>query len=419
MPNAIEVHNLSKKFVHYPSPRDRFIDLATGGKVKRGTDFWALQDINFEIPQGTTFGIIGQNGSGKSTLLSILAGVLHPTWGTFKVRGRVAAILELGSGFHGEFTGRENIYIYGAILGLSRLEIERRFDDIVDFSELHEFIDRPLFTYSSGMVARLAFAVVINVDADILIIDEVLAVGDMLFQMRCLRQIKRMQEDGKTILYVGHDLNTIRNLCDSAILLDNGRIVERGDTNIVANVYQALIIERQRVFKENFSIKKSEAVDIRLQKSIENGQEVVRFGPRDVEVVKVEMLDSTLLPRQLFNSGEFSIIQVQLHFNAPFEDNVNVGFIIRNKYGDIYGANAYWLGHSFGPQKCGATITIEFSQKLYLAHGIYTLSVASAITLSAEDSTIFDWNNDIYTFEITSSHCFAGIIDLQTSIKSY
>ena len=243
---AIGVNNLGKKFKLYASPMGRFLEYLTLGKTARHTDFWALQDITFEIPAGTTLGILGQNGSGKSTLLSILAGVLQSSAGSFAINGKVSAILELGSGFHPEFSGRDNVYMYGSIMGLSKQEIDERFDTIVRFSELGDFIDQPLRTYSTGMTVRLAFSVAVNVDADILIVDEALAVGDAIFQHRCFRKIREMQESGKTILYVGHDTEAVRNLCTQALLLDGGRVIERGDPNYVVNKYYALITERER-----------------------------------------------------------------------------------------------------------------------------------------------------------------------------
>ena len=247
---AIAVHNLGKKFKLFGSPGRRVLEYLSLGKISRHTDFWALKEISFEILSGTTLGILGQNGSGKSTLLSILAGVLEPSEGSFEINGKVSAILELGSGFHPEFSGRDNVYMYGSIMGLSKQQIDDRFDEIVRFSELGDFIDQPLRTYSTGMTVRLAFSVAVNVDADILIVDEALAVGDAIFQHRCFRKIRDMQAAGKTILYVGHDTEAVRNLCTSALLLDGGRVIERGDPNYVVNKYYALIAERERAYTE-------------------------------------------------------------------------------------------------------------------------------------------------------------------------
>jgi len=256
--NAISVQQLGKKFKLFPSPGGRFLEYLSAGRLTRHTDFWALQDITFEIPAGTTLGILGQNGSGKSTLLSILAGVLEPSAGSFAINGKVSAILELGSGFHPEFSGRDNVYMYGSIMGLSKQEIDDRFEEIVRFSELGDFIDQPLRTYSTGMTVRLAFSVAVNVNADILIVDEALAVGDAIFQHRCFRKIREMQEAGKTILYVGHDTEAVRNLCTQALLLDGGRIIERGDPNYVVNKYYALIAERERTYSEGNLIEHGE-----------------------------------------------------------------------------------------------------------------------------------------------------------------
>jgi len=256
--NAISVQQLGKKFKMFPSPGGRFLEYLSAGRLTRHTDFWALQDITFEIPAGTTLGILGQNGSGKSTLLSILAGVLEPSAGSFAINGKVSAILELGSGFHPEFSGRDNVYMYGSIMGLSKEDVDERFAEIVRFSELGDFIDQPLRTYSSGMIVRLAFSVAVNVNADILIVDEALAVGDAIFQHRCFRKIREMQEAGKTILYVGHDTEAVRNLCTSALLLDGGRIIERGDPNTVVNKYYALIAERERTYSEGNLIEHGE-----------------------------------------------------------------------------------------------------------------------------------------------------------------
>jgi ABC-type polysaccharide/polyol phosphate transport system ATPase subunit len=248
--NAIAVKNLGKKFKLFQSQGGRFLEYISTGRIPRHSDFWALQDITFEIPAGMTLGILGQNGSGKSTLLSILAGVLEPSAGSFEINGKVSAILELGSGFHPEFSGRDNVYMYGSIMGLSKQEVDDRYDEIVRFSELGDFINQPLRTYSSGMIVRLAFSVAVNVNADILIVDEALSVGDAIFQHRCFRKIREMQEAGKTILYVGHDIEAVRNLCTSALLLDGGRIIERGDPSTVVNKYQALITERERTYTE-------------------------------------------------------------------------------------------------------------------------------------------------------------------------
>ncbi len=324
--NAISVHTLGKKFKLFGSPGKRFLEYLSMGKVSRHTDFWALQDISFEIPAGTTLGVLGQNGSGKSTLLSILAGVLEPSAGSFEINGKVSAILELGSGFHPEFSGRDNVYMYGSIMGLSKADVDARFGEIVRFSELGDFIDQPLRTYSSGMTVRLAFSVAVNVNADILIVDEALAVGDAIFQHRCFRKIREMQEAGKTILYVGHDTEAVRNLCTSALLLDGGRVIERGDPNTVVNKYYALIVDRERAYHEGNLIEHGEVPGEEYETVYDfvrnlGDAKVINTEAAPVQIQTVE-IQST--PRRVI----FAHPPSQITYTVPVEPGSSLAFAI-------------------------------------------------------------------------------------------
>lgn len=237
---AFSLKNVSKCYKRYARPVDRLIELLLPGK-SRCEQFWALRDINLEVAQGETLGIIGQNGSGKSTLLQIIAGTLTPTEGEVQVNGRVSALLELGSGFNPEFTGRQNVFFNGQILGLSVEEIEAKYDDITAFAEIGDFINQPVKTYSSGMVVRLAFAVVANTEPKILIVDEALAVGDAKFQFRCMKRIRQLKEQGVTILFVSHDSSSVKMLCQRAALMNYGRMLEIGNPKEVVNHYTALL----------------------------------------------------------------------------------------------------------------------------------------------------------------------------------
>lgn len=246
---AIKVENLSKCYQIYDQPRDRLkqfvlprLQRAVGiqpGQYFR--EFWALKDVSFEVNKGETVGIIGRNGSGKSTLLQLVCGTLNPTLGTIQTHGRIAALLELGSGFNPEFTGRENVYLNGAVLGLERAEIDARFDDIAAFSDIGDFIEQPIKTYSSGMMVRLAFAVAINVDPQILIVDEALSVGDEMFQRKCFSRIEVIRKSGATILFVSHAGGTVVELCDRAMLLDNSELLAIGTPKQVVGRYQKLL----------------------------------------------------------------------------------------------------------------------------------------------------------------------------------
>ena len=234
---VISVRGLGKRYEIYAQPRDRLLQSLFRGRRQFFQEFWALADISFEVARGETVGIIGRNGSGKSTLLQLIAGTLTPTTGAVEVRGRVAALLELGSGFNPEFSGRENVFLNGAILGLPRSEIEARLPDIVAFSGLEEFIDRPVKTYSSGMLMRLAFSVAVNVEPDVLIVDEALAVGDTAFQLKCVERLENLTRSGVTLLFVSHDTALVKTFCQRALYLERGRLKAQGRPDVITEFY--------------------------------------------------------------------------------------------------------------------------------------------------------------------------------------
>jgi ABC-type polysaccharide/polyol phosphate transport system ATPase subunit len=587
--NAISVRQLGKKFKLFPSPGGRFLEYLSAGRLTRHTDFWALQDITFEIPAGTTLGILGQNGSGKSTLLSILAGVLEQSAGSFEINGKVSAILELGSGFHPEFSGRDNVYMYGSIMGLSKQEVNDRFDEIVRFSELGDFINQPLRTYSSGMVVRLAFSVAVNVNADILIVDEALAVGDAIFQHRCFRKIREMQEAGKTILYVGHDTEAVRNLCTSALLLDGGRIIERGDPDTVVNKYYALIAERERAYNEGSLIEYGEvpgddnettydfirnlseakiesAIGIEIQsRTVEiqskprriifahppsqiiytvtikpgvvlafaigilqdvwdkiplgvkfdidivsegatenifsqvlqprqnigdrgwhnfvvpmekysekkvslvfrtsgsgedlsycwsawgwgriirvtkppsdgspsdNSEEInanmvtppskssngiVRYGNKKAVIKKIELLDSSESPQISFKTGDLMVIRYTMVANQNFIEDITIGFIIRNKFTEVYGTNTRWNNCDLKGIKKGPMPVVDFSMRLILGTGTYSLTSAIAIVHPGFVVEVLDRMEDHFIFHVQNRHDMSGFIELDAKITT-
>lgn len=414
---AIRTTNLSKIFKLFHSRKEILLECLSFGKIGGHTDLWALNDINLEIPQGATFGIIGRNGSGKSTLLSILAGVLDPTSGSFEIQGKSSAILELGSGFHPEFTGRENIYIYGAVMGFTKEEINEKFKSIIDFSELSNFIDQPIRTYSSGMIARIAFSTAINVNCEILMIDEVLSVGDLSFQHKCFRKIRELQNCGKTILYVGHDVSIIRNICNLAMLLDNGKIIEIGDPNSVGNRYFEVIKEGAKSNYEREHLGKSNNHQNRFTDAsiFRTG---LRYGSKDVEIVKVEMLDVNDNPKNIFESGETAKIRIYCKINKDIDEGFNLGITIRNKHFDVYITNAHWLNYDLGKIKKGAIFETDFVQNLNLGPGIHTISPAASLYCDEHPEYYnLDWANDVFTFAIIPSHKFLGLADLNAKIE--
>jgi ABC-type polysaccharide/polyol phosphate transport system ATPase subunit len=314
---AISVRNVSKCFKRYDRPVDRLKEVLLPSKDYADV-FWALRDINLEIPKGQSVGIVGCNGSGKSTLLQIIAKTLTPTAGNVHVNGRVSALLELGSGFNPEFTGRQNVFFNCRLLGLTQAEVEERFDDIVEFSEIGDFIDQPVKTYSSGMFVRLAFSVVTQVNADILIVDEALSVGDMYFQKKCIEKMKSLKSK-TSILYVSHSIASVRNFCDRAIWIRNGNLEQDGKSSSVCEAYEDSLIRRQ-----------ANSIDNNLIKSTLNtGQDRKnRIGDDKQEVV----IKKVQTDKPSYLSGEDITISLNLDF-IKLVTNYGIGILIQNESG--------------------------------------------------------------------------------------
>jgi lipopolysaccharide transport system ATP-binding protein len=362
---AISVQNVSKRYEMYDSPRDRLKQFvlprvaSLAGATKRDyfREFWALQDISLEVKKGEAVGIVGRNGSGKSTLLQIITGVLSPTTGTVQTHGRIAALLELGSGFNTDYTGRENVYLNGALLGLSKDEIDAKFDDIASFADIGEHLDQPVKTYSSGMLVRLAFAVQVQVQPDILIVDEALAVGDALFQKRCFQQIERLVSDGVSLLFVSHDQESVRTLTNRALLLQRGRKLAWGLSSEVILRYRRLLHEEEaayfasiteRIAKNAASapppqpINQDDRVGLDVSPVQEEGvreeaasgvrSAAMSFGSGEVRVLSVATLDATGSACAVFYPGDRVTVRVACRVEARVE-NISIGVRIRNKEG--------------------------------------------------------------------------------------
>src|SRR5207249_4303329 len=291
MTAALRVENVSKQYRTYARPSDRLKESITRGRLRRHQEFWALRDVSFELDKGSTVGVVGPNGCGKSTLLQIIAGTLEPTHGNVWHEGRVAALLELGAGFDPEFSGVENVYMNASLLGFSRRETDALFPHIERFAEIGDFLYQPVKTYSSGMYVRLAFSIAASVEPEILIIDEALAVGDAVFQHRCLRRIKELHERGTTVLFVSHDAAAIRALCSRAILMNQGRIISDGSPADVLNCYQEIVMKRERAFEAE-----SEALSNATPAEAETFEPLsfnYRHGNHSAEIVVAELADGT------------------------------------------------------------------------------------------------------------------------------
>lgn len=414
---AISVSGLAKTYKLYHTNQDRVKEALHPFRKKYHVPFHALSDVSFEVPKGMTMGIIGRNGSGKSTLLQIICGIVPPTSGVCEVHGRISAILELGAGFNPEFTGRQNVFLNGAILGLTHQEITERFEAIERFADISHFIDQPVKTYSSGMYVRLAFAVAINVDPDILVVDEALAVGDVYYQHKCMHRMKTLMQQGVTIIFVSHDLGSVKSLCSQAILLDNGRIAAQGNTEIVVNAYYYQKIHEECGI-DNLPRENSEQIQPSVnqpQPSIssrwdfmyEHNADFVkrnselRSGSGDVKVQNAELLNDKGIPVVRFIFEEMILVRIYLEFFQA-SDNTNVGFIIRDKNGnDLLGTNLFVENKRIGFKPVGSRVVVDFSFRNILRHGSYSISfgVGNSDELGKMNLITFDWVDNALVFE--------------------
>jgi ABC-type polysaccharide/polyol phosphate transport system ATPase subunit len=413
MPIAVRVDSVSKQYRIYDRPADRLKETLTRGHWKAHREFWALKDISFAIEAGTTTGIIGPNGSGKSTLLQIITGTLEPTHGNVSIEGRVAALLELGAGFNPEFTGIENIFMNAALMGFSRAETEHLLPEIANFAEIGDFIYQPLKTYSSGMYIRLAFAAAIAVQPQILIIDEALAVGDAVFQHRCMRRIKEMQENGTTILFVSHDPSAIRALCNHAILLNQGQKIAEGTPSDVLNRYQKIIMARQQAYEASNKAaeQQSTANEVLERKPLSY---VYRHGDRSAEVLRVELLDSALHPIELVETGEPVVVRIVYVAHEDLDDVV-CGFLIRNRHGiHVYGTNTELQEVPCERVKRGELIEVTFEFNCWLAPEMFSLCVA----VHSSAAVSFDWLDGCLFFRVMSATKMEGVTNLNATASS-
>jgi len=392
---VIHVQNVSKLYRLYRRPGDRLREMLPGSSPLH-TDFWALRDIGFDLERGEMLGLVGPNGCGKSTLLQIVSGILQPTLGRVVTRGRIAALLELGAGFNPEFTGRENVYLNGEIMGLSRAEITKAMPLIEEFADIGEFIERPVKEYSSGMYVRLAFSTAIHVDPEILIVDEALAVGDAVFANRCVRKFQELRERRVTVLFVSHDLGLVKQLSDRAILLLNGRIAAQGEPKDVINRYIGLVLEKQA----------PEARQERVRASF-------RHGDGASEIRGVQILNARGEETACVASGEPVTVRVRSRFYQPVADPM-VGILIRTRIGmDVYGTNTRIEQLSLGGMSPGDELEVDFHIDCWLTPQSYTLTVA---TQNADGSS-HDWLDDAIAFDVVDTRIAAGVANLRAKIE--
>jgi len=371
-----------------------------------------------------TLAVIGQNGSGKSTLLQILAGIMRQTRGECHVDGKVSALLELGSGFNPEFTGRENVFMNGAILGLDERRMRERFDAIAQFAEIGSFMEQPVKTYSSGMFMRLAFAVAVNVDPDILLVDEALAVGDLVFQHRCMHRMNRLRDSGKTIVLATHDLTAVTKFCDRALLLDEGKLLADGKPDLVVQKYHALVFERERRYAQFDG-----DADGILQAEYAAGGEMPvaitipnidhRFGNGDASVIGVDVLNQKGVPVRDVPGGQRIIVRVSVRFDRDVDCPI-LGYYIRDRLGvDIAACNTSYAGRILPPARKGQIFTSDFHIQLpHLAPGSYSVSPAVARgTVVKHD--MCDWIDNALVFSVGEEDVIYGMFKMDVEVRNY
>ncbi len=405
----IKIDNISKTYRVYPRRADRLREWLWFGRKKLHKEFKALQNISLEVPTGSVFGIIGMNGAGKSTLLKILTGTTTASSGKVEIKGRVAAMLELGTGFHPELSGRDNVIVNGKLLGLSQDEIAERLPDIEAFCELGEFFDKPVRTYSSGMYVRLAFALSVSVRPDVFIIDEALSVGDAYFQQKCLRQIQELKRRGVTILFVSHDLVAVKILCDQVALLNHGQIVMRGDVQDVLEGYNALLAKHEGTGHE-YVIEKGPADAF--------GRPQMRSGNNKAQITKVELLDRKNSKVQAVTAGDHCQVCVDVEFSEAMT-NPTVGILIRDRVGyDVFGTNTAEMHYDTGTIAAGTRMRFVFDCKMNMGPGNYTVS-AAAHTSTTHVEECYQWADRILTFEVLprSDYRFIGVSLLDPQVR--
>ncbi len=441
---AIQVDNLSKCYHIYDKPRDRLMQMLARGRKQFFREFWALRDVAFDIKPGEAVGIIGRNGSGKSTLLQLICGTLNPTVGNIQVNGRVAALLELGAGFNPEFTGRENVYMAASLYGLSNQKVDERFDNIAAFADIGDFIEQPVKVYSSGMYVRLAFALIAHVDADILVVDEALAVGDALFTQKCMRFIRKFREE-HSLLFVSHDTASVISLCDRAIWLNQGVIKQIGPSKKVCDAYLNSLFEAQDASTDALSedsdalrakrlgrdelVWRDQRSDFVNASTARNDIEVFKFEPNDspdfggeeARIVNVLMLDSNGNALNWIVGGEKVSLRVDVQTNKDLASPI-IGFFIRDHLGQtLFGDNTY-LSYQEKPcaAKAGDIITAEFEFYMpWLAKGDYVILAAIAEGSQADHRQLH-WLHDALVFRSHHTPVSTGILGIpMTDIRLY
>ena len=414
---AIKVTQVSKIYKLYDTPSARLKDALGLARNKNYREHQALRGVDLEIGKGETIGIIGTNGSGKSTLLKIITGVLAPTGGTVEVKGRISALLELGAGFNQEYTGIENVYLQGTMMGFTREEIAGKMDDILEFADIGEFVNQPVKTYSSGMFVRLAFAVAINIEPEILIVDEALSVGDVFFQAKCYRKFEEFKEMGRTILFVSHDLSSITKYCDRAVLLNKGVKVMEGTPKEAVDRYKMALVEQKEAERlENTVLWKPKDSAGKWRDNISINPETLEYGDKRAEIIDFAIADETGKLSNVIEKGAPFTIKMKVQFHEDVAEPI-FAFTLKNLMGiELTGTNTMIEKKMFEPVKKGDTKTISFSQKMTLQGGEYLLSFGCT-GYEKEEFKVHHRLYDVCSLGVVSEKNTVGYFDMESTVE--
>lgn len=437
--NAITVDHVSKLYKLYDKPSDRFKEAMGLTKKKLYREHYALRDVSFNVKRGESIGIIGTNGSGKSTMLKIITGVLNPTEGQVNVNGRISALLELGAGFNGEYSGIENVYLNGTMNGFTREEIDARMDEILRFADIGEFVNQPVKTYSSGMFVRLAFAVAINIEPEILIVDEALSVGDVFFQAKCFRKFEEFREMGKTLLMVSHDLSSISKYSDKVILLNQGTKVDEGEPKYIVDLYKRFLVhqegdpeaekkqkkeaakatpeEQEAAKKATEEQKEKEVAGLALEagSGFRMNPNVLEYGEKRAEITGVAIYDENGLCTNTLEKGTRFRIAMQVKFHEEVQEPI-CAYTIKDARGtEITGTNTMYEHNDIKPKKPGDVITVTFEQELDLQGGEYLLSFGCTGYRDA-DFHVYHRLYDACSLTVVSTKNTVGFFDMNSKV---
>jgi len=414
---AIKIDNLTKVYHLYSKPQDRLKEALNPFRKSYHHDFYAMSDVTFEIKKGETVGIVGKNGAGKSTLLKMITGVLTQTHGNIYTSGKIASLLELGAGFNPEMTGLENIYLNGTLMGFSHEEMEPKINAILDFADIGEFIHQPVKMYSSGMFARLAFSVSINVDPDILIVDEALSVGDLAFQMKCFKKFQDFQAEGRTILFVTHALDTVIRYCSRGIVIDDGKKVYDGTSKnavdafkkvLSGDFYEKDLIEKKKLIYQNNG-------ENLLKHAFKNHKELDIYGNGKAHIIDYGILDENDNPSDIIDyNASFSIV-MKVQFSQAVENPI-FAFTLRDTKGlEITGTNTHMKHILTGTYNKNDITNVRFKQKANLQLGQYALSLG-CVNLNENGIEVYNRIYDAVLFQITGSANMVGFFDLESKV---